>query len=143
MSPSSTTIDITPGEILLEEYLEPMGISQNAMGRAIGVAPRAISQRELPPENPTHQEIVKGFCEIGFIEVSEHSYYRKDDNILLGDAAPRNIRFENGTLVPFDAVAGIRKDSRWNGAWLDLSGWGESFPNPAPTLTPLHHCTMV
>ncbi len=65
----------------------------------------AISQRELPPENPTHQEIVKGFRKIGFIEVSEHSYYRKDDNILLGDAAPRNIRFENGVLVPFDAVA--------------------------------------
>jgi hypothetical protein len=28
---------ITPGEILLEEYLTPMGISQNAMARAIGV----------------------------------------------------------------------------------------------------------
>ena len=27
---------ITPGEILLEEYLIPMGISQNAMARAIG-----------------------------------------------------------------------------------------------------------
>ena len=26
---------ITPGEILLEEYLNPMGISQNAMARAI------------------------------------------------------------------------------------------------------------
>ena len=65
----------------------------------------AISQRELPPENPTHQEIVKGFLEIGFIEVSEHSYYRKGDKILLGDAAPRNIRFEDGVLIPFDAVA--------------------------------------
>ena len=32
---------ITPGEILLEEYLNPMGISQNAMARAIGVPPRA------------------------------------------------------------------------------------------------------
>ena len=39
MSPS-----ITPGEILLEEYLKPMGISQNAMARAIGVAPRAINE---------------------------------------------------------------------------------------------------
>ena len=36
--------DITPGEILLEEYLKPMGISQNAMARAIGVAPRAINE---------------------------------------------------------------------------------------------------
>lgn len=35
---------ITPGEILLEEYLEPMSISQNAMARAIGVAPRAINE---------------------------------------------------------------------------------------------------
>lgn len=35
---------ITPGEILLEEYLNPMGISQNAMARAIGVPPRAINE---------------------------------------------------------------------------------------------------
>ena len=35
---------ITPGEILLEGYLKPMGISQNAMARAIGVAPRAINE---------------------------------------------------------------------------------------------------
>ena len=35
---------ITPGEILLEEYLQPMGISQNAMARAIGMPPRAINE---------------------------------------------------------------------------------------------------
>jgi len=35
---------ITPGEILLEEYLQPMDISQNAMARAIGVPPRAINE---------------------------------------------------------------------------------------------------
>ncbi len=35
---------ITPGEILLQEYLTPMGISQNAMSRAIGVSPRAINE---------------------------------------------------------------------------------------------------
>ena len=34
----------TPGEILLEEYLKPMGISQNAMARAIAVEPRAINE---------------------------------------------------------------------------------------------------
>jgi len=37
-------VNITPGEILLEEYLKPMGISQNAMARAIGVAPRAVNE---------------------------------------------------------------------------------------------------
>ncbi|HEY0966269.1 MAG TPA: HigA family addiction module antitoxin [Opitutaceae bacterium] len=35
---------ITPGEILLEDYLKPMGISQNAMARAIGVPPRAVNE---------------------------------------------------------------------------------------------------
>ncbi len=35
---------ITPGEILLKEYLLPMRISQNAMARAIGVPPRAINE---------------------------------------------------------------------------------------------------
>ena len=35
---------LTPGEILLEEYLKPMGITQNAMARALGVPPRAINE---------------------------------------------------------------------------------------------------
>ena len=35
---------ISPGEILLEEYLKPMGISQNAMARAVGVSPRVINE---------------------------------------------------------------------------------------------------
>lgn len=35
---------IRAGEILLEEYLRPMGISQNAMARAMGVPPRAVNE---------------------------------------------------------------------------------------------------
>jgi addiction module HigA family antidote len=35
---------IHAGEILLEEYLRPMGISQNAMARAMGVPPRAVNE---------------------------------------------------------------------------------------------------
>jgi len=35
---------ITPGEILLKEYLKPLEISQNAMARAIGVPPRAVNE---------------------------------------------------------------------------------------------------
>ena len=49
---NGVSLPITPGEILLEEYLEPTGISQNAMSRAIGVSPRAIN------------EIVRGRCSI-------------------------------------------------------------------------------
>ena len=33
-----------PGEILNEEFLKPMGVSQSALARAIGVAPRRINE---------------------------------------------------------------------------------------------------
>lgn len=36
--------NIHPGEILLEEFLVPMGISQNALARAISVPPRRINE---------------------------------------------------------------------------------------------------
>lgn len=36
--------NIHPGEILLEEFLEPLGISQNALARATGVPPRRINE---------------------------------------------------------------------------------------------------
>ncbi len=46
---------VTPGEILLEEYLIPFGISQNTLGRALGVSPRTINEivlgrRSITPE---------------------------------------------------------------------------------------------
>lgn len=36
--------NIHPGEILLEEFLNPMGISQNKLANAIGVPPRRINE---------------------------------------------------------------------------------------------------
>ena len=36
--------NIHPGEILLEEFLRPMAISQNALAGAIGVPPRRINE---------------------------------------------------------------------------------------------------
>jgi addiction module HigA family antidote len=35
---------VHPGEILMEEFLKPMGISQNKLARAIGVPPRRINE---------------------------------------------------------------------------------------------------
>lgn len=35
---------VTPGEILLEEFLKPMALSQNALARAIRVPPRRINE---------------------------------------------------------------------------------------------------
>ena len=43
---------ITSGEILLEDYLIPSGISQNALARALVISPRSIN------------EIVLGRCRI-------------------------------------------------------------------------------
>lgn len=36
--------NIHPGEVLLEEFLKPMGISQNRIAREIGVPPRRINE---------------------------------------------------------------------------------------------------
>lgn len=49
MSRSSTTTkklipNPAPGEILKTEFLEPMGLSQNALARAVKVPPRRINE---------------------------------------------------------------------------------------------------
>ncbi len=36
--------NIHPGEVLLEEFLKPMDISQNRLARAMGVPPRRINE---------------------------------------------------------------------------------------------------
>jgi len=47
-SKSSITTDLLPnphpGEILLEEFLKPMDLSQTALARAVGVPPRRINE---------------------------------------------------------------------------------------------------
>lgn len=45
MNPTMKNLpNIHPGEILLEEFLTPLGISQNALARAAGVPPRRINE---------------------------------------------------------------------------------------------------
>jgi addiction module HigA family antidote len=49
MSKSSTTTDDLlhnphTGEILFEEFLKPLGLSQSALARAVGVPPRRINE---------------------------------------------------------------------------------------------------
>jgi addiction module HigA family antidote len=48
MSKSSITTEQipnpTPGEMLLADFIEPMGLSQNGLARAIGVPPRRINE---------------------------------------------------------------------------------------------------
>ncbi|MGA1192784.1 MAG: HigA family addiction module antitoxin [Kiritimatiellia bacterium] len=35
---------VHPGEILFEEFLKPMNISQNQLGRDLGVSPRRVNE---------------------------------------------------------------------------------------------------
>ena len=46
---------ITAGEILFQDYLIPVGISQNALARELGISPRSINEivlgrRSITPE---------------------------------------------------------------------------------------------
>lgn len=56
---STTTVDPKhlpnphPGEILLEEFLKPMALSQNALARAIHVPPRRINEIVLGKRDVT------------------------------------------------------------------------------------------
>ena len=36
--------NVHPGEVLLEEFLKPLGLSQNGAARALGVPPRRINE---------------------------------------------------------------------------------------------------
>jgi addiction module HigA family antidote len=39
--------NVHPGEVLLEEFIKPMGLSQNRLAREIGVPPRRINEIAL------------------------------------------------------------------------------------------------
>ena len=44
MKPTKKPIPTPPGEILPEEFLQPMSITQYALAKAIGVSPRRINE---------------------------------------------------------------------------------------------------
>ena len=51
--------NIHPGEVLLEEFLVPMGISQNALARATGVPPRRINEIVLGKRSLTADTAIR------------------------------------------------------------------------------------
>jgi len=69
MSRSSTTTELLPnphpGEILLEEFLKPMGLSQTALARAVGMPPRRINEIVLGKrrcyrrQRPAHDALLR------------------------------------------------------------------------------------
>ena len=54
-----TLPNIHPGEVLLEEFLVPMGISQNALARATGVPPRRINEIVLGKRSVTADTAIR------------------------------------------------------------------------------------
>jgi antitoxin HigA-1 len=44
MTKASHLSDITPGEILFEEFMKPYGLSQNGLAGALGVSPMTVNQ---------------------------------------------------------------------------------------------------
>jgi addiction module HigA family antidote len=53
MSRSSLLRNPHPGEILLEEFLKPMGLSQNALARSVHGPPRRINEIVLGKRDVT------------------------------------------------------------------------------------------
>ena len=54
-----TLPNIHPGEVLLEEFLIPLGVSQNALARATGVSPPRINEIVLGKRSVTANTAVR------------------------------------------------------------------------------------
>jgi len=51
--PKKIIVPVHPGEVLLEEFLKPMGLSQNRLANEIGVPPRRINEIVLAKRRVT------------------------------------------------------------------------------------------
>jgi addiction module HigA family antidote len=63
-----TLSNIHPGGILLAEFLEPLGISQNALARAAAVPPRRINEIVLGKRSITADTAVRLAAALGTSE---------------------------------------------------------------------------
>jgi addiction module HigA family antidote len=85
--------NIHPGEVLLEEFLTPMSISQNALARAIGVPPRRINEIVLGKRAITADTALRLAHYFGTSEqfwmMLQASYDLDEARKRLGDVLPR------------------------------------------------------
>ena len=63
-----TLPNIHPGEVLLEEFLDPLGLSQNALARAMDVPPRRINEIVLGKRSITPDTAVRLAAALGTSE---------------------------------------------------------------------------
>ncbi|MDH5830812.1 HigA family addiction module antitoxin [Luteimonas sp. M1R5S18] len=60
--------NVHPGEVLQEEFLAPLGISQNALARAMAVPPRRINEIVLGKRGVTADTAVRLAAALGTSE---------------------------------------------------------------------------
>lgn len=60
--------NIHPGEVLLEEFLVPLNVSQNALARAAGVPPRRINEIVLGKRGITADTAIRLAAALGTSE---------------------------------------------------------------------------
>ena len=63
-----TLPNVHPGEVLLEEFLIPLGISQNALARAADVPPRRINEIVLGKRSITADTAIRLAAALGTSE---------------------------------------------------------------------------
>ena len=68
---------IPPGEVLLEEFLNPLGISQYRLAKAMGVPPRRINEiihgkRRITPETGIRLSRALGLSDSYWITMQAH-----------------------------------------------------------------------
>ena len=88
-----TLPNIHPGEVLLEEFLVPLGISQNALARAAGVSPRRINEivlgkRGITADTAVRLSVVLGTTERFWLGV-QADYDLEEAHRVLGKSVKR------------------------------------------------------
>ena len=83
-----------PGEILLEDFLKPLGLSQSALARAVGVPPRRINEVVLGRRAVTAET-----------DLLLARYFGLSEGIFLGLQADYDL--ENARLVINDKLTAI------------------------------------
>ena len=88
--------NVHPGEVLLEEFLTPFGISQNRLARDIGVPPRRINEiihgnRAVTADTALRLARYFGTSE-GFWMGLQADYDLEEARKRLGDQLDRDIR---------------------------------------------------
>ena len=88
--------NVHPGEVLLEEFLTPMGISQNGLARDLGISPRRINeivhgQRAVTADTALRLARYFGTSE-GFWMGLQADYDLEEARKRLGEQVERDVR---------------------------------------------------